>query len=171
MRLRVAVRAALVTAVLVTGACLLLSADSLIGYRVLPVLSGSMEPAIPTGSLLVIRRQAPGSYRVGDAVAFRVPFRGNFLVAHRLTSLRISAEGVWTATTKGDANSNGDAWQISLGNIEGKAVAAIPYLGYPVAWAKTSFGFLAFVLLSFFACVLWEMRWLAETLGKQPESV
>ena len=135
----------------------------------MPVLSGSMEPSIRTGSLLITRERPADSYRVGDIVAFRVPFRGNILIVHRLTRLYLNADGVWTVETKGDANSSGDAWALSLGNIEGKTVVAIPYIGYLVAWTKTSFGFLAFVLLSFFLCVLWEMRWVAETIGRRPE--
>lgn len=168
MRLGRLIRASsLVTAALI-GVALLLSGTSFLGYRSLPVLSGSMEPVIPRGSLLIAKRQPAERYRVGDIATFRVPFKGNFLVAHRLTGLSLNERGVWTVSTKGDANSSGDAWSLSLGNLEGKAVTAIPYAGYLVAWTKTSFGFLAFVLLSFFLCVLGEMRWLAETWGRKP---
>jgi len=160
----------LVVAFITLSAALLLSVHAAGGYQVATVLSGSMEPSIRTGSLLVTKKLAAVDYRQGDVVAFKPPFRGNILVAHRLSRLYLNPTGVWVAETKGDANGTSDPWTISLGNIEGKKVVAVPYAGYVLSWIRTSFGFLALISLSFFLCVLGEMRWIAETFGRRPET-
>lgn len=45
--------------VLVVAACLPLTAPRLLGYQIYSVISGSMEPAIPTGSLVYIQGCEP----------------------------------------------------------------------------------------------------------------
>ena len=96
------------------------------GYGASVVLSGSMEPALSVGDLLIVR-SAP-AYQPGDVVVYQAE---RMAVVHRL----LSTDGE-TAVTKGDANTAKDA-PIAVTAIKGKVVSVIPLLGYPV-WALKS---------------------------------
>lgn len=66
----------------------------------LPMLSGSMAPAIPVGASLEIQVEPAGLCRVGDVVVFQA---GDKLIAHRvLLSLKVGPQR-WLLE-KGDAN-------------------------------------------------------------------
>jgi signal peptidase I len=98
----------------VAGVLLGLDAAYLLGpdTRTLVVRSGSMAPAIPVGSLVVVERTDPRLLRVGDVVAFAALLDGApSVVTHRLVSLESSATGIG-ARTKGDANAVPDPWTV-----------------------------------------------------------
>lgn len=90
------------------------------------VLSGSMEPALSVGDLLIVR--AAEDYEVGDIVVYQ---SGRIAVVHRITAI----DGD-TVTTQGDANNTADV-PISMDAICGKVAVAIPLIGY-LAWAMKS---------------------------------
>lgn len=95
------------------------------------VLSGSMEPALSVGDLLIIKEQ--GNYETGDIVVYQ---SGNMPVVHRIVG--ISGE---TVTTRGDANNTNDA-PFPLDAVKGEVTAAIPLVGYAVWALKTPAGIL-----------------------------
>lgn len=103
------------------------------------VLSGSMEPELSTGDLLIIAER--DSYDVDDVVVFQ---DGRMAVVHRIVS--IDGDSV---VTRGDANNVDDA-PISREQIKGIVVLAIPYAGFVVNMIKTPIG--TIVLL---AAALW----------------
>lgn len=95
----------------------LLAVNHLFAFVV--VLTGSMEPAVPKGSLVVIARF--GGWRVGDVVLYRA---GGALVLHRIIE-----EGDGVFRTKGDASQSRDPWLVPSEAVIGKAVFSIPFLG------------------------------------------
>ena len=103
------------------------------------VLSGSMEPEISVGDLLVISAQE--HYELGDVVVFQ---DGNIAVTHRIVF--ISEDEV---ITRGDANNIDDS-PITPEEIKGEVVLAIPYVGYVVNVIKTPLGTLVIVALAAF---------------------
>jgi signal peptidase I len=110
-----------------------------VGYRPYTVLSGSMEPAIGTGDVIVARPIAPLEAHVGDVVTFPDPSRGGKLVSHRVRALRAS-EGKAHFVTRGDANDTGERWDVPLDDRIGRAVLRVPKLGYAAAWASSPLG-------------------------------
>ena len=96
------------------------------GYGAAVVLSGSMEPAIMTDELILVRES--DSYNVGDVVVFQ---KGKMLVVHRIVDM---ADGL--VVTRGDAN-NADDEPIEMSQIKGKVIAHIPYVGTAVRIIKT----------------------------------
>ena len=90
----------------------------------------SMDPTYHTGDLAVVRRQS--SYRVGDAVAYRIP-RGDFgagsLVIHRL----IGGDGEKGYITQGDNRSIVDPWHPRTADIVGRVRMNVPGAGSRVA--------------------------------------
>ena len=93
------------------------------GFGMSTVLSGSMEPALSVGDLLIVK--AHDSYQVGDIVVYQ---SGRTPVVHRI--VEISDESV---TTCGDANNTNDN-PFHPKYIKGKVVMVIPWVGN-ILWA------------------------------------
>ena len=55
---------------LVIVVCIPLTVPRIAGYQIYTVISGSMEPAIPTGSLVYVKNTAPSGIEKGDVIAF-----------------------------------------------------------------------------------------------------
>ena len=135
------------------------------GFRVQVILSGSMKPALQTGSLVLVQERKPWEYKVGDIVSFRPPTAKAVTVTHRIIDLRLH-NGVPIMHTKGDANSSGDPWESSLGSITGKTLISIPWLGYPIAWLQHPVGFIALAVCTFCLCIVPELIELWQCLQK-----
>ena len=105
------------------------------GYGASVVLSGSMEPAIMTNELILVK--AEDSYEVGDVVVFQ---NGNVLVVHRIVAMDEE-----TVVTRGDAN-NTDDQPIALEQIKGRVFAHIPHVGTVVRVIKTPVATIALIL-------------------------
>lgn len=90
------------------------------GWGIASVQTGSMEPEIPTGSLLLIHKQT--DYQVGDVITYLFDPE-SLTVTHRIVFL----EGD-TVTTKGDANNKTDQ-PFTSDKIIGKVVLSVPYFG------------------------------------------
>lgn len=109
----------------------------LVGVRLVPVLTGSMTPYAPAGSLVVVVDVPGTDVRTGDVVAFRppAPFEvvGGRPVLHRATAVTDTPDGP-AMTTQGDANPDADPWRVSLtqGSFA-RAVLVVPLLGRVVA--------------------------------------
>ncbi len=74
----------------------------------LVVISGSMEPKIMTGDLIVDTKVPASGLKVGDVVSLPSTLTHN-LVSHRITAVKPDGHGGYTVTLKGDANTYEDA--------------------------------------------------------------
>ncbi len=110
-------------------------------YKVLVVKSGSMEPAIKTGSLVVSRPAE--TYAVGDIITFRY---GETSITHRIQEKNLVNGGL-NYVTKGDANKGSDRNEILPNEIIGRVCLTVPYLGYTIDTAKKPWGFILIVIL------------------------
>ncbi|OGM29164.1 signal peptidase I [Candidatus Woesebacteria bacterium RIFCSPHIGHO2_01_FULL_41_10] len=108
-------------------------------YRAYVVQSGSMEPTLKTGSVVIT--QTLPRYYIGDIVTFS-PDGGEQLVTHRI--VRMEGQNF---ITKGDANEDTDHWEVSPEEVVGKASFSIPFLGYLVDFTKTPKGFVVMVVI------------------------
>ena len=119
------------------------------GIRLYTVQSGSMEPAIRTGSLVIDKPQ--GSYGVGDVITFKSADERNnnrpkVTTTHRIDEL-VSLNSLTTYRTKGDANDAPDGELVSQELVIGKVIYAIPLIGFPIAFAKTREGLIMLVVI------------------------
>ncbi|MDP1884281.1 MAG: signal peptidase I [Candidatus Moranbacteria bacterium] len=112
-------------------------------YKVMVVQSGSMEPAIKTGSIVATR---PGDYQVGDVISFADAKSAKLVITHRIVEIK-STGGRTSFITKGDANNGQDSSEIPQENVLGKVFFTVPYLGYVVHTAKQPYGFVALVVI------------------------
>lgn len=112
------------------------------GIRPCVVLSGSMEPAIPTWSLCFVdTRVSYDDIVLGDVVVYdrRADDRR---IIHRV--VKIEDEGI---TTKGDANLITDGVSVGRDNLYGKELFHIPYIGYICRFAKNPFVLIALAVI------------------------
>lgn len=107
------------------------------GYKLYTVQSGSMQPAIKVGSLVVSQKAT--DYKVGDVITFK---NAPAPTTHRIAEIKDSVY-----TTKGDANDSADTEPVRQEQILGKVVLSLPYLGYPVSFAKTKEGFIGLIVI------------------------
>ncbi|HAV11558.1 MAG TPA: signal peptidase I [Candidatus Moranbacteria bacterium] len=111
--------------------------------KVFTVQSGSMEPAIKTGSLIFIKPSP--SYGIGDIVTKKVS-GSKTTVTHRITE-EMTKDGKTYFRTKGDANEGVDMELTPLSDVIGKTILTVPYLGYPVSFARTTQGTILLVII------------------------
>ena len=114
---------------LLTGLALLLAGPVLLGLRPRIVVSGSMEPAVPVGSLAYIRPSRDAeAVREGDVIVYQA---GEAMtVLHRV--IRTDA-GDRSFVTRGDANGTEDPGRVSFEQYRGNLVFVIPLAGYLAA--------------------------------------
>jgi len=97
------------------------------------VLTGSMRPAMPPGTLVVVRDVAPASIRAGDVITF-MPYPDDpSVVTHRVVAVGFDATGELAFRTRGDANPVPDTWAVHARQLVGKRWYFVPYLGYLTA--------------------------------------
>jgi signal peptidase len=115
-------------------------------YRTYTVLSGSMEPTIDTGAV-VVAVPAPGStLRVGDIVTVSPPGRPDEPVTHRVVTVQDEQDGR-TFTTKGDANAVPDPWTLRASGTGWRYAFSIPWVGYAFQLLQGGPGRLAIIAI------------------------
>lgn len=113
-------------------------------FKVLTVLSGSMEPAIGTGSVAVVK--PVDNYKIGDIITFGEITKTKTPTTHRIYDIRVQ-EGEPIYITKGDANNAPDQREIMGDEIVGKVLFNVPYAGYAVNEARKPLGFALIIIL------------------------
>ena len=108
-------------------------APLLFGVRPYVVVSGSMEPAISTGSLVYVNTNTK-SYDIeaGDIIAFYLG--DDLFVTHRVIEVHKEEKEF---ITKGDANKTVDFSPVPFENFGGETIFDIPYLGYIMNYFMT----------------------------------
>lgn len=98
---------------------------TLFGFQVYGILTGSMEPNIPVGSLVVVDTNInPAELEVGDVAAFDI---GNGMVCtHRVIENDVEGQQIYT---KGDANASEDSHPTAYSSVFGKTVKNFPGVG------------------------------------------
>jgi len=113
-------------------------------YKVMIVQSGSMEPTIKTGSVVVIKPAL--SYEVGDVITFGPTPKGKIPTTHRIVTEDIK-NSMETYTTKGDSNDSADLKEVLQKDVLGKVYVSVPFIGYALAAAKEPVGFLILIIV------------------------
>ena len=117
--------------------------------RVFVVQSGSMTPTIKLGSLIFV---FPSSqYQKGDIITAKLRPESNIkhpysTVTHRIVDVEEKDDSIFYIT-KGDANTTPDFDKRPSDLVLGKVVYIVPFLGYPVGFAKTQTGFIFLIAI------------------------
>jgi len=102
----------------------------------LTVLSSSMEPGLPPGTLLIVRPVSPADIRLGDVVTYQIRSDDPALITHRVTEITTSTSGERTFTLQGDNNGAPDPDPVRDVQVQGRVWYALPYLG----WVNNAMG-------------------------------
>ncbi|OGG44391.1 signal peptidase I [Candidatus Kaiserbacteria bacterium RIFCSPHIGHO2_01_FULL_48_10] len=122
-------------------------------YTVKIVQSGSMEPEIKTGALVVVK---PASdYAVGDVITFTFSARDEIPTTHRIVAER-AVSGVMQYTVKGDANEEADPKEVLEKDVIGKVIFSVPYLGFLLDFARKPLGFTLLIVVPAGAIIIEE---------------
>jgi signal peptidase len=101
--------------------------------QLLTVVSGSMQPTLPLGSLVLVVPRDADAVRVGDVITFSPP-GDNRTITHRVVDVHGSGDGLGVHT-RGDANPVADPWTLNFPTRRTWVVVAhAPWIGRPWLW-------------------------------------
>jgi signal peptidase len=128
-------------AIVVAGAilALLIGGPLVLGDTPHTDLSGSMEPTIAPGDVVINEGIEPWEARVGDIVTFHDPQDASKLLTHRVVSTKDTGSHVWFVT-QGDANNTRERWRVGATGEIGRLVYTVPWVGHLAVFTRTKLG-------------------------------
>ena len=94
------------------------------------VLTGSMEPDLPPGTLVVVRPVDPEDIALGDVITFQLESGKPTVATHRVVAVGTRLDGEQVFTTQGDANGTPDRNPVRAVQVQGRLWYSVPYLGH-----------------------------------------
>src|SRR6185503_19556653 len=109
-------------------------------------MSGSMEPNISTGDLVMTLPISPGEAKRGDVVTFPDPGKNDRLLTHRVVTSAAHG-GEYSFVTKGDANDAVERWTVPAGGHMGRVILTAPKVGYLLTAGRSPVGSVGLITL------------------------
>lgn len=121
---------------------------TIFGYCLLRVMSGSMEPAIPINSLIIVKEEEASEIREGDIISFysRDPALDGMINTHRVTAIE-SENGSFRFYTRGDANNAADPYIVYEEDLVGRLAWQSHTLGKVVGIFSNPIIFIPLILI------------------------
>ena len=135
---------------------------NLFGYQMFVVKSGSMEPKIHTGSVVVDNKT--DNYKKGDIITFKVSGSKD-TVTHRIIAVK-TENNQTSYQVKGDANDTADPDPVLKDNVVGEVRFSIPFLGYLIAFIRTLPGLILFIIIPSLIIIAEEMSNIKAEIAK-----
>ncbi|WP_413601306.1 signal peptidase I [Curtobacterium sp. Curtsp57] len=124
----------------------------------LTVLTQSMEPTLPPGTLLVVKPTPLEDIRIGDVVTYQIVSGQPAVISHRVVAVESSSDGARTFVLKGDNNAEPDPSPVTAAQVRGVVWYSIPEVGYVNQLVNGSRGWLipvvAGILLAYSAAMI-----------------
>lgn len=127
----------------------ILVGPKLFGCNTYAVISGSMEPEIPVGSIVCSQKVEFADLKENDVISYQVS--SDTIVTHRIVSIDNEKKQV---ITKGDANNVNDANPVPSSNIIGKVVFSLPLIGYISIYMQSMLGIVIICAIVFILILL-----------------
>ncbi|MFJ3381587.1 signal peptidase I [Curtobacterium sp. NPDC090217] len=128
------------------------------GSTPLTVLTQSMEPTLPPGTLLVVKPTPLEDIRIGDVVTYQIVSGQPAVISHRVVAVESSSDGARTFVLKGDNNAEPDPSPVTAAQVRGVVWYSIPEVGYVNQLVNGSRGWLipvvAGILLAYSAAMI-----------------
>lgn len=117
-----------------TGLVLLVAALAVVvplasGSQTYTILTQSMEPTYPPGTLIVVRPTAMDDLRVGDVITYQIRPGDPTVVTHRIQARQVSSAGTYAFVTMGDNNAVPDQAVVTEAQVRGSVWYALPWIG------------------------------------------
>ncbi|MDV7100250.1 signal peptidase I [Gordonia amicalis] len=123
---------------LLIGAVAILCAAVLIpkltGAQSYTVLTGSMKPDYPPGTLIVVKPRPADEIGVGDVITYQIRSGSPEVITHRVIEVTRTPEGEPRFITQGDANCAVDTEPVRDVQIRGTLWYSVPYIGWANNW-------------------------------------
>lgn len=122
--------------------------QSILGYRIFTVASGSMEPAYKVGDVILVKDTDPSKLQVGDVITYlgNQSSVSGMLITHRIIKIEQKTDGTLAYTIKGDANQMEDPI-IDSSQIYGKVVTKLSFFTVISNIIHNQFGFFFLVFI------------------------
>ncbi len=101
------------------------------GATMYTILTGSMKPGMPPGTIVAVRPTPSDRIKAGDVITFQLKSGDPTVVTHRVVSVGVALDGRRQFTTKGDANNAPDVHRVIPEQIRGVRWYSVPYVAYP----------------------------------------
>ncbi|WP_082563617.1 signal peptidase I [Nocardioides sp. Root140] len=136
--LSLAVSAVLVGCLLVFG--LIALGPHVFGYRTATMLTGSMDPGITPGDVVVSLPKPADEVEVGDVISYHIPVEDHRVETHRVIEVIGNDDGTIAVRTQGDANAAADPWVATLdGDTVWEKKAVVPWIGNGIRALRSPF--------------------------------
>jgi len=124
----------LVTGLVVVVLAATIVVPKILGASTYTILTGSMRPAMPPGTVVVVRHVPADQIKIGDVVTYQIHSGEPVVATHRVRSVSLAIDGERTFVTQGDANDAPDPLPVRAVQVRGKLVYAVPWVGLPSLW-------------------------------------
>lgn len=124
------------------------SVPKVFGYSILRVSSGSMQPALKVGEVIIVADCRVEDIRSGDIITYKA-LSGTMageLVTHRVVQAPYERNGEMYLRTKGDSNDTDDG-DIKSSQVYGKLVTTVPILNMLYDFFVTPWGLITVIVL------------------------
>lgn len=134
------------------------------GYN---ILTDSMRPAYPPGTLVIVKPVKAEDLRLGDVVTYQVTSGDPTVITHRIIATTLSTSGNRSFTTMGDNNAVADPQPISEEQIRGRVWYALPWVGI-LSSARQNSAYGLLIPIAGFGLILYSgylvLSWLGERI-------
>lgn len=128
------------------------SVPSIGGYKILNVLTGSMNPTFDAGSMIIIKETPENEIKEGDIITYNFDGSTN-IVTHRVVEIIQGSDGN-EYITRGDANNANDPNAIKYKNVEGVVIKSMPKVGEVVQYIGENIVVIIIVILAVCGVIL-----------------
>lgn len=111
-------------------AAILIFVPAAAGATPYTVLTSSMEPHLPPGTLLVVKPTPVDGIHIGSVVTYQVESGKPEVITHRVVEIRSESNGSRTFILKGDNNDLADPKPVIPEQIRGTLWYSVPLVGY-----------------------------------------
>lgn len=131
---------------------------NVLGYSSFRVLTGSMEPTVRTGSMIIVKRVSPSDITEGDVITFYSsdPSLGGSVNTHRVVGVS-DVDGIRIFSTKGDANLIADEYEVLETDLIGKMTFSSYFLGVLVRILSNPVVFIPIIVIPLLAILVINM--------------
>ena len=122
--------------------------DNILDYKFYSVLTNSMEPKIPTYSLVCIKKFKKDeiiNLKPQQIITFHAErFGENIILTHYFNKTEINEDGTIVYRTNSEGKANLDSYKTTRDDLIGTYVFHIPYIGKFIIFLKSKFGFILY---------------------------
>lgn len=135
-----------------------------LGYRPVIVLSGSMEPTIHTGDMILLHKTDTAKLKEGDVICYLVSGKA---ITHRIVEISAKEAEQVNYITQGDANNAADQQPVTEAQVQGIWTGMrMAGLGNFVMFMQSTTGMILFIICPLLFFIIWDLwhRWRLDKL-------